>query len=269
LKLGPLTLYSYGIMMALGVALGLWFLYVQGKRQGLPGPRVLDAAFYILLVSILGAKLILLFSDFRRYTGNPRELLNLARSGGVFQGGLIFGVLFALWYFRKHKLPTWKMSDLVAPALALGHGFGRIGCFLAGCCYGRTCELPWGVTFTNTARDLTGVDAEFIGKSIEHPDRHPVQLYESLLNFANFLVLFVVLRRKKFDGQVFSLYIMNYSIIRFFTEYFRGDHPAKSVLIQGATPLASLTWPQFFCILGLAAGLVVSLVLKKRHAAAA
>lgn len=262
LKLGPLTLYSYGLMMALGVALGLWFLYVQGKKQGLPGPRVLDSAFYILLISILGAKLILLFSDFRRYTGNPRELLNLARSGGVFQGGLIFGVLFALWYFRKHKLPTWKMADLVGPALALGHGFGRVGCFLAGCCYGRTCELPWGVTFTDPrAGELTGVP-------LGH-ERHPVQLYEALLNYLNFLVLFVVLRRKKFDGQVFSLYIMNYSVIRFFTEYFRGDHPAKSVLIQGATPLASLTWPQFFCVLGLAAALVLFLILKKRHAAAA
>jgi len=259
LKLGPLTLYSYGIMMALGVAMGLWFLYVQAKKQGLPGPRVLDAAFYILLISIVGAKLILLFSDFRRYTANPRELLNLARSGGVFQGGLVFGVLFALWYFRKHKLPTWKMGDLVGPALALGHGFGRIGCFLAGCCYGRTCDLPWGVIFTDPrAEELTGIPLGL--------ERHPVQLYESFLNFTNFLVLFLILRRKRFDGQVFSFYIMNYSVIRFFTEYFRGDHPARSILIQGRTVFASLTWPQFFCVLGLAAGIVLHLILKKRNA---
>lgn len=258
IKLGPVTLYSYGILMALGVGLGLWFLYVQGKKQGLPAPRVLDAAFYILLISILGAKLILLFSDFRRYTGNPSELLNLARSGGVFQGGLIFGVLFALWYFRRHKLPTWKMADLIAPALALGHGFGRIGCFLAGCCYGRTCELPWGVTYTHPrAGELTGIPLGV--------ERHPVQLYESVLNFINFAVLFFILRKKKFDGQVFSFYIMNYSVIRFFTEYFRGDHPAKSILIQGASPLSSLTWPQFFCVLGLAAGLVLFVVFKKRN----
>ncbi|MBM3296787.1 MAG: prolipoprotein diacylglyceryl transferase [Candidatus Aminicenantes bacterium] len=260
LKLGPLTLYSYGILMALGVALGLWFLYVQGKKQGLSAPRVLDAAFYILLISILGAKLILLFSDFGRYIRTPRELLNLARSGGVFQGGLLFGVLFALWYFRKHKLPTWKMGDLIGPALALGHGFGRVGCFLAGCCYGRTCALPWGVTFNDPrAGDLTGIPLGI--------ERHPVQLYESALNFVNFLVLFVILRRKTFDGQVFSFYIINYSVIRYFTEFFRGDHPAQSVLIQGRTALTTLTWPQFFCILGLAAGVVLYLLLKKRHAA--
>ncbi len=193
IKIGPLTLYSYGLMMALGVAMGLWFLHVQGKKQGLPAGRILDAAFYILLVSIVGAKLILLFSDFGRYTGNPRELLNLARSGGVFQGGLTFGVLFALWYFRKHKLPTWKMGDLVGPALALGHGFGRIGCFLAGCCFGRACELPWGVTFNDPrAEALTGIPLGI--------ERHPVQLYESLLNFVNFFVLFLILRRWR-SGQ--------------------------------------------------------------------
>ena len=259
-KLGPLTIYAYGLMMALGVGLGLWFVYRQAKKQGLAAPRVLDAAFYILLVSIVGAKLILLFSDFSRYTRNPKELLNLARSGGVFQGGLIFGVLFALWYFRRHKLPTWKMADIIGPALALGHGFGRVGCFAAGCCYGRECSLPWGVTFSDPrAEQITGIPLGI--------ERHPVQLYESALNFLNFLVLFLILRKKRFDGQVFAFYIMNYSVIRFFTEYFRGDHPDKSIVIKGATAFSSLTWPQFFCILGLIAGLGLFFIFKKRHAA--
>jgi phosphatidylglycerol:prolipoprotein diacylglycerol transferase len=259
-KLGPLTVYSYGLMMALGVGLGLWFVYVQAKKRGLPAPRVLDAAFYILLISILGAKLILLFSDFSRYTRNPKELLNLARSGGVFQGGLAFGLVFALWYFHKHKLPTWKMADLIGPALALGHGFGRIGCFAAGCCYGRACSLPWGVTFNNpTAEQITGIPLGL--------ERHPVQLYESALNFLNFAILFLILRKKRFDGQVFTFYIMNYSVIRFFTEYFRGDHRAKSFLIRGATSISSLTWPQLFCGLGLAVGLGMFFIFKKRHAA--
>ncbi len=259
-KLGPLTIYSYGLMMALGVGLGLWFLYVQAKKQALAAPRALDAAFYILLVSIVGAKLILLFGDLSRYTRNPKELLNLARSGGVFQGGLIFGVLFALWYFRRHKLPTWKMADLIGPALALGHGFGRIGCFAAGCCYGRECRLPWGVTFSDPrAEQITGIPLGF--------ERHPVQLYEAALNFLNFLVLFLILRKKKFDGQVFAFYIMNYSVIRFFTEYFRGDHMDKAMLLNGASAFSSLTWPQFFCLVGLIAGLGLFFIFKKRHVA--
>jgi len=260
LRLGPLTIYSYGLMMALGVGLGLWFVYVQAQKQGLPAARVLDAAFYILLVSIVGAKLILFFGDVGRYTHNPKELINLARSGGVFQGGLIFGLLFALWYFRRHKLPTWKMADLIGPALALGHGFGRIGCFAAGCCYGRACRLPWGVTFNNPlAEQITGIPLGI--------ERHPVQLYESALNFLNFLVLFLILRRRKFDGQVFSFYIMNYSVIRFFTEFFRGDHPARSYVFRGATSLSSLSWPQAFCILGLVVGVGLLFIFKKRHAA--
>ena len=260
IPLGPLTIYSYGLMMALGVGLGLWFVYVQAKKQALPAPRVLDAAFYILLISILGAKLFLLFSDFGRYTRNPKELLNLARSGGVFQGGLIFGVLFALWYFRRHKLPTWKVADLMGPALALGHGFGRIGCFAAGCCYGRECSLPWGVTFTDPkAKQITLIPLWI--------ERHPVQLYEAILNFLNFVVLFLILRKKRFDGQVFAFYIMNYSVIRFFTEYFRGDHPDKFKLIRSTTPILNLNLPQFFCVLSLIIGLGMYFIFKKRHVA--
>jgi phosphatidylglycerol:prolipoprotein diacylglycerol transferase len=259
LKIGPLVIHTYGFMMALGVALGLWLIYAQAKKQGMEAPKILDAAFYILIVSILGAKLILFVSNISFYTSSPRELFSLARSGGVFQGGLAFGVVFALWYFRKHRMPTWKIADIAAAGLALGHGFGRIGCFMAGCCYGSTCQnVPWAVTFTDPyAKSLTGVP---LGEA-----RHPVQLYEAALNFLNFLVLFVLLRKKRFEGQVFSLYIMNYSVIRFFTEYFRGDHPSKSYMIQGSSPLASLSYPQAFCIVGLAAGFIFFLIMKKRN----
>jgi phosphatidylglycerol:prolipoprotein diacylglycerol transferase len=256
IKLGPLVIHTYGFMMALGVAMGLWFLYVQAKKQELDAPQLLDAAFYILIVSIVGAKLILLLGNFSYYTSSPKELFSLARSGGVFQGGLAFGAAFAFWYFHKHKIPTWKTADLAGPALALGHGFGRIGCFMAGCCYGSACKLPWGVIFTNPySHELTGIPLGV--------ERHPVQLYEAALNFLNFVVLFIILRKKRFDGQVLSFYIMNYSVIRFFTEYFRGDHPAKAYLIQGSSPLQSLSYPQVFCILGLAAGFVLFSILKK------
>lgn len=258
IKFGPIAIHTYGFLMALGVALGLWFLYVQAKKQELDAPRLLDAAFYILIVSIVGAKLILLLSNFAYYTSSPRELFSLARSGGVFQGGLVFGAVFAFWYFHRHKIPTWKVADLIAPALALGHGFGRIGCFMAGCCYGSACKLPWGVVFSDPySHDLTGIP---LGQ-----ERHPVQLYEAALNFLNFAVLAIILRKKKFDGQILSLYIINYSVIRFFTEYFRGDHQAKAYLIQGRTALASLSFPQVFCVLGLVAGFVLFSILKKRQ----
>ncbi len=259
-KLGPLTVHTYGFMMAVGVGLGLWFLYVQSKKRGLNAPLLLDAAFYTIIVSLIGAKLILLIGNFSYYLSYPRELFSLARSGGVFQGGLTFGVIFALWYFRRKKIPTWKTADVIGPALALGHGFGRIGCFSAGCCYGNECSLPWAATFRSEyAHDLTGVP-------LDSPI-HPVQAYEAVLNFLNFLVLFLLLRKKSFDGQVFSFYIINYSVIRFFTEYFRGDHPDKAYVLQGSTAFASLSLPQAFCILGVLAGLALLVILKKRQSA--
>jgi phosphatidylglycerol:prolipoprotein diacylglycerol transferase len=256
-RLGPLTIHTYGLMMAVGVGFGLWFLYVQSKKQGLDAPRIVDAGFYTILISLAGAKLVLFIGNFSYYVRYPNELLSLARSGGVFQGGLAFGVVFALWYFRKRRLPTWKLADIIGPALALGHGFGRIGCFMAGCCYGRVCELPVGVRFSSQyAHDLTGVP---LGEPI-----YPVQLFEAALNFLNFLVLFIILKRKRFDGQVFSFYILNYSVIRFFTEYFRGDHPSRAFLLQGSSPFLSLSYPQFFCLLGVAAGFFLMLFLRKK-----
>jgi phosphatidylglycerol:prolipoprotein diacylglycerol transferase len=256
-KLGPLTIHSYGFMMALGVALGLWFIYRQAKKQGLDAPRLLDAAFYIMIVALVGAKLILFVGNAGYYFKNPKELMWVARTGGVFQGGLAFGVLFALWYFRRHKMPTWKIADLVVPALALGHGFGRIGCFLAGCCYGTECALPWKTTFTSEyAHNLTGIP---LGTPL-----HPVQLYEAALNFLNALILFLILKKKRFDGQIFSFYILNYSIIRYITEFFRGDHADRVFLLRGPSPFLSVTYPQLFCLIGLGASFVMLKIFAKR-----
>lgn len=260
LKIGPLTIHTYGFMMAVGVAFALWFLFVQAKKQDLPSSKIIDMAFYTIIVSLIGAKLILLVGNFSYYMHYWRELLSLARSGGVFQGGLTFGTLFALWYFRRHKIPTWKTADIVGPALALGHGFGRIGCFSAGCCFGRESFLPWGVIFKSKyASDLTGIP---LGIPL-----HPTQLYESALNFLNFFVLFLILKKKRFDGQVFSFYIINYSIIRYFVEFYRGDHPDKAFLFRNPSPYLSLSVPQLFCIIGLIAGVALLLILRKRKSA--
>jgi phosphatidylglycerol---prolipoprotein diacylglyceryl transferase len=257
-KLGPVTVHSYGFFMAVGVAAALWFLFRQAKRQGLDAPQLLDAAFFIIIVSLVGAKLILFIGDISYYVQNPKQLFWIARSGGVFQGGLAFGIVFALWYFRRKKIPTWKVADIAAPAVALGHGFGRIGCFLAGCCYGRECTVPWGTTFHDTyAHDLTGLP---LGVPL-----HPVQIYESVLNFLNFVFLAVLLRRKTFDGQVFPAYVMSYSVIRYITEFFRGDHAERAYLFKGPSALLSVSYPQFFCILGLVAGILLYGIFKKRR----
>lgn len=190
IRIGPITIHTYGFLLAFGVALGFWFLFVQAKKQGLKASKLIDMAFYTIIISLIGAKAVLLVGNFSYYMKDPAELFSLARSGGVFQGGLTVGFVFALWYLRKHRIPTWKTADIIGPALALGHSFGRLGCFSAGCCYGRECSVPWGVTFHNDyASNLTGIPLEKL--------LHPVQLYESALNFSNFLILFIILKKKE------------------------------------------------------------------------
>ena len=259
-KLGPITIHTYGFMLALGVGFGFWFLFVQAKKQALPASRLVDMAFYTIIISMIGAKIVLFVGDFSYYIKYPSELLSLARSGGVFQGGLTFGLLFALWYLHKHHIPTWKAADIIGPAVAFGHGFGRLGFFSAACCFGRECSLPCVVVFHNEySHNLTGIPLQI--------PLHPTQLYESALNFLNFFILFTIFKKKKFDGQVFSFYIINYSIIRYFVEFYRGDHPRKAFLIWNTSPYLSLSFFQLFCILGLAGGLILYFILKKRKSA--
>jgi phosphatidylglycerol:prolipoprotein diacylglycerol transferase len=259
-KIGPLTIHTYGFMLALGVACGLWFLYVQGKKQNMNAAKLLDLTFYTIIISLIGAKFVLFVGNFSTYMRRPGELFSLARSGGVFQGGLAFGILFALWYMRRHEIKIWKTADIMTPALALGHAFGRIGCFSAGCCYGRICDLPWGVTFHNEyASEITGIPL--------NTALHPVQLYEAGLNFLNFLVLFFILKKKKFDGQVFLFYIVIYSIIRYFTEFFRGDHADKTYILKSASPYLSISLPQMFALAGFVVGITLLAVLFKKKRA--
>ncbi|MCX7972981.1 MAG: prolipoprotein diacylglyceryl transferase [Candidatus Aminicenantes bacterium] len=258
LKIGPFTIHTYGVMMAIGVGLALWFILIHARKQGINIKILADGAFYTLLISLVGAKLVLLAAHFSEYISSPAALLSLARSGGVFQGGLTFGLVFALWYFHRYRIPTWKTADIISPGLALGHGFGRLGCFSASCCYGRPSGLPWSVTFTNPySHELTGVPLDLA--------LHPVQLYEAGLNFLNFLILWLILKKKNFNGQVFAFYIINYSLIRYFTEFYRGDHSSQTFLILTSSPYTSLSFPQLFCLLGLIAGITLFFILRSRR----
>src|SRR5436305_14821911 len=148
LELGPITVYTYGVLLAAAYLLGLKLAMVRAKARGLDANRVLDLGIYIIISALIGAKLLLLITDFRTFTANPRELLTLARSGGVFYGGLILAVVVALWYIRKVGLPLWTTCDVFAPGIALGHVVGRLGCLFAGCCYGRPTDKPCGTTST-------------------------------------------------------------------------------------------------------------------------
>jgi phosphatidylglycerol:prolipoprotein diacylglycerol transferase len=217
LELGPVTLYSYGLLLALGYLAGLRLAMVRARARGLNGDRVMDLGIWIIVSALVGAKLLLLYQDWRLFSSDPKQLLSLAQSGGVFYGGLILAVIVALWYIRRHKLPMWTTTDVFAPGIALGHVIGRVGCFLAGCCYGTETTVPWSVVFTDPfafANAGTPLNVHL----------HPTQLYES---GAEALILVGLLalekRGRPFPGRTFWGYLLAYGLSRFLIEFFRGD----------------------------------------------
>jgi phosphatidylglycerol:prolipoprotein diacylglycerol transferase len=216
-ELGPITLYTYGVLLAAAYLLGLKLAMVRAKARGLDANRVLDLGIYIIISALVGAKLLLLVTDFRTFRADPRELLTLARSGGVFYGGLILAVSVALWYIRRVGLPLWTTCDVFAPGIALGHVIGRFGCFFAGCCYGKETSVRWAITFTDPFAQTN------VGTPLNKP-LHPTQLYEA---GAELLILGVLLfterRGRPFAGRTFWLYMLLYAISRFIIEFFRGD----------------------------------------------
>jgi len=216
-ELGPITLYTYGVLLAAAYLVGLKLAMVRAKARGLDANRVLDLGIYIIISALVGAKLLLLVTDFRTFRADPRELLTLARSGGVFYGGLILAVTVALWYIRRVGLPLWTTCDVFAPGIALGHVVGRFGCFFAGCCYGKPTTKPWGITFTDPFAQSN------VGTPLGVP-LHPTQLYEAGAELLILIFLLVSERKgRPFPGRTFWLYMLLYAISRFIIEFFRGD----------------------------------------------
>jgi phosphatidylglycerol---prolipoprotein diacylglyceryl transferase len=249
--LGPITVYTYGVLLAAAYLFGLQLARVRARARGLDGNRILDLGIYIIISALIGAKLLLLVTDFAAFRANPRELLTLARSGGVFYGGLILAVVVALWYIRKIGLPLWTTCDVFAPGIALGHVIGRFGCLFAGCCYGRPTTLPWGITF----RDPFA--ASNVGTPLGTP-LHPTQLYEA---GAELLILGVLLlterKGKPFPGRTFWLYMLLYAISRFIIEFYRGDE-------RGMVGMFSTS--QFISLLLAPIAIVMLVYLSRVHA---
>jgi len=235
-SLGPFTLHTYGVLLAIAFIAGLWIAARHARRAQLDPEKITDLAVYVLIAGLIGAKLGLLLVEWDYYSRNWRELFSLLQSGGVFYGGLIAAFPVAWWYVRKHALPGWKAADALAPAVVLGQSIGRLGCFAAGCCFGKPTSVPWAVTF----RDLYAARA--VGTPMDTP-LHPTQLYESGATFLIFLVLLAIAKRKRFDGQVTLSYVLMYCVARFVIEFYRGD-AARGSVFGGA-----LSTSQFLSIL--------------------
>jgi phosphatidylglycerol---prolipoprotein diacylglyceryl transferase len=223
---GPLTIYTYGVLVATGVVLGLWFARQQAGRAGLDREKIWNLGIYAILMALLVAKVWLLFSSWHDYLAHPREILSLAtfESGGTFYGGVLGAILTIVIYSYVEKMPLVSVLDTFAAALPIGHAIGRLGCFFAGCCYGKPTTLPWGVTFTSPAAGrIAGTP---LGIRL-----HPTELYEAGAEFANFLILLWVSRRQRFQGQLLGTYFLLYGLERGTIEFFRGD-PGRTMLFH-------------------------------------
>lgn len=209
-------LHTYGVLVAIAFLAGLWMAGRLGRRAGLNPEAVSNLGIYCALAAILGAKIMMFIVDLPHYIQNPGEIFTFAtlEAGGVFYGGLIAALAMAWWYMWRMNLPPLTTTDVFAPGIALGHGIGRLGCFSAGCCWGRETHVPWAVTFTNpAANDITGVP-------LNRP-LHPTQLYEAFAEFVIFAILYWRANRAHRKGEIIGLYLLLYSTARFVNEFFR------------------------------------------------
>ena len=232
-SIGPITIYTYGVLLAVSYLLGLWLAMRRARKWGLDANRILDLGIYIIIAALVGAKLLLLVVDFDQFSRSPGDLLTLARSGGVFYGGLILAVVVGFWYVIRHGLPLWATCDVFAPGIALGHVTGRLGCLAAGCCYGRPTDVAWGITFTSP------LAAANVGTPLGIP-LHPTQLYEAGAELLILVALLATERRgRMFAGRTFWAYMLLYGVSRFVIEFYRGD-PRGEVLGFSTSQFISL-----------------------------
>jgi phosphatidylglycerol:prolipoprotein diacylglycerol transferase len=244
LDLGPITIHTYGLLLALAFIAGIWITCRNAKKEGISPDSVWNMGLVIIFSALVGAKILLLFSDFRYYSQNPREIFSLStlRSAGVYYGGLLLALGSAAWFVAKKGLPAWTFADLAAPGIALGQAIGRMGCLSAGCCYGKPTSMPWGITFTNRyAYDNVGVPLNI--------PLHPTQIYESIGAFCLFLFLMWRLSKKHLKGQIILEYLTLYAVLRFSLEFFRGDD--RGFVLYGLLSTSQLI--AFLTVLGSAA----------------
>lgn len=214
---GPITIYSYGVLLAGAYLAGLWMAVRRAKAAGIDGNRIMDLCIWVIIAALVGAKALLFIVDFNHFTSSWEEFTTLLRSGGVFYGGLIAAIVVCIYQLRKHRLPLWSSADLFAPGIGLGYMIGRLGCLMAGCCYGKPTDVAWAITFTDPAANFN------VGTPLNVP-LHPTQLYESA---AGLVILIAVLllekRPRPFAGRTFWSFAFLYSVLRFIIEFYRGD----------------------------------------------
>jgi len=245
-SIGPFTLHTYGLFVATGFLVGLMVTIKIGKAEGIAPQQTMDIGFLIIVAAIVGSRLMYVLMNISYYVERPIDIFKMWQGGLVFSGGIVCVVLAVLWYTRRHQLSFWKTADMWAPAMAIGQAIGRIGCFMAGCCYGKPTGSRWGAVFTDP-HSLAPLNIPL----------HPTQLYSSVSNFIIFFTLLLLHRKKKFDGQVFLWLLVLHSTARLFVERFRGDD--RGMVLEGGMTITQLV------TLVILIGAIVTLYIFKRR----
>lgn len=243
-SIGPLTLHTYGLFVAIGFISALLFTVKIAKTSGINAHQVTDMAFVMILWAVIGSRLMYVLFNFSFYLEDPIVIFKIWEGGLVFSGGLLAAVLALAWAVKRQGLSFWAAADLWAPGVALGQAIGRIGCFMAGCCYGKPTEMPWGVVFSHP-RSLAPL----------HIVLHPTQLYSALIGFIIFLVLAIFYAKEHFRGQVVLWFLILHSTGRLVIERFRGD-------FRGVIPCTDMSVTQLVSLIILAASFATLLIKK-------
>lgn len=212
-EIGSFPIHWYGVLVALGFWIGLWNASRRAVKAGIAAERVWDAGLWIITGTIIGARGLYVATYWENdFASKPIWEIFMVHHGGlVFYGGFIGATISTIIFLRLKKIPMWKFGDALAPGIALGYAIGRIGCLMNGCCYGKATSAAWAIHFPS--------DHETHGAGV-----HPSQIYDSLLSFGLFAALTWLWPRRKFDGQVFAVYLMGYAVTRSIVEFFRGDY---------------------------------------------
>lgn len=247
-QFGPITVHWFGVCIAAAFLAGMWTAARRAPRIGVSGETIADLVVpWLLIGGVVGARVMFVVTYWRdEFVGKPWwEIFMIQRGGLVFYGGLIGASLAVIIFARVKKVSLWKLADILAPSIALGSMFGRIGCLMNGCCFGSACSLPWAIRFPR--------DHITHGQPV-----HPTEIYDALLNLTLYAVLAWLFRqRRKFDGQIFAIYLMCYAVTRSTVELFRGDY-SDDHLHNGLTPAHLLSIGIF------SAGTVLFFVLRRR-----
>lgn len=213
--IGGAAIYTYGVLIAVAFMVGITWTLREARRAGMDREKVLDLTYYVIIAAIVGSRLLYVVIEYERYVSQPLNIFKIWEGGLVFYGGLLACVAVSWWYTRRHQWSLRSTADLYMPGVALGHAIGRLGCLMAGCCYGKPVEGDpwWAISFPVSDVSLAPANMPL----------YPTQVLESLTELAIFAVLIVIRRHKRFSGQVFLTYLILYGLGRSLLEVLRGD----------------------------------------------